>query len=106
MMRMSAKRNAMEVLFVEPCKPPRVIEIPRGLSPLQEAVGGPIEAIYPFDDPIVLICNEEAYFRELPYNRRVCPGCIIRGAFLVCSVNGEHFDSLPKEYIEKYKERF
>lgn len=96
----------MKVLLVEPNRKPREIEIPRGLRSLQKAVDGPIEAIYPFDDPVALVCNEEANLRNLPWNREVGSGCVVRGSFIICSVNGEHFDSLPRVFMKKYRTRF
>ena len=35
------------------------IEIEDGLGALQRAVGGCIEAVYPYEDPVALIVNEE-----------------------------------------------
>lgn len=96
----------MKVLLVEPNRKPREIEIPRGLRSLQKAVDGPIEAIYPFDDPVALVCNEEANLRNLPWNREVGSGCVVRGSFIICSVSGEHFDSLPGVFMKKYRTRF
>ena len=49
----------MKVLMVEPGKVPYAAEIGEGLEPLQAAVGGDIQAVYPYDDPVALICNEE-----------------------------------------------
>ena len=59
----------MKVLFIEPGKPPRPAIIPQTLAAMQKAVGGLIQAVYPFDDPVALICNEEAKLEGLPLNR-------------------------------------
>ena len=40
----------MNVLVVEPYRKPYEMEIEPGLKSLQDAVGGDIEAIYPFDE--------------------------------------------------------
>ena len=54
----------MNVLMVEPGKVPYAVDIGEGLEALQAAVGGDIQAVYPYDDPVALICNEEGkYFR-------------------------------------------
>lgn len=45
------------VLVVEPEKAPYEKTIDAGLSSLQQEVGGYIQAVYPFDDPVALICN-------------------------------------------------
>ena len=49
----------MEVLLVEPGKEARIAEIGGDLKSLQAAVGGYIEATYPFDDSVALVCNDE-----------------------------------------------
>lgn len=49
----------MQALIVEPMKPPYVKEIGEELEDLQHEVGGYIEAIYPFEDEVAIICNEE-----------------------------------------------
>ena len=45
----------MKVLMVEPGKAPYETEIEGGLESLQKAVGGSIQAVYPYDDPDLLI---------------------------------------------------
>lgn len=47
----------MKVLVVRPMEMPEVQEIDHTLSAMQELVGGTIQAVYPFDDPVALICN-------------------------------------------------
>lgn len=47
----------MNVLLVEPNAEPRAIEIDGPLASMQTLVGGLIEAVYPFEDPVALICN-------------------------------------------------
>lgn len=49
----------MKVLVVEPMKKPYTKEIDGSLKSMQELVGGTIEVVYPFDDPVALICNDE-----------------------------------------------
>lgn len=49
----------MEVLLVEPGKEARMTEVGNDLRSLQSLVGGYIEATYPFDDPVALVCNDE-----------------------------------------------
>ena len=51
------KLKEMTVLVVEPKKKPYVKTISSGLESLQHEVGGDIEAIYPFEDPVALIVN-------------------------------------------------
>ena len=61
--------STIAVLIVEPGKEPYVKEIDSGLESLQHEVGGCIEAIYPYEDPVALVCNEEGKLEGLPLNR-------------------------------------
>lgn len=49
----------MKVLRVRPKHYPEVIDIDGSLESLQKEVEGPIQAVYPWDDEVALICNEE-----------------------------------------------
>ena len=60
----------MQVVVVEPKKKPVVQDIDTGLESMQKIVGGSIQAVYPFDEPVALICNEEGKLLNLPLNRR------------------------------------
>ena len=101
----------MEVLLVEPGKEARIAEIGDGLKSLQAAVGGWIEAIQPFDDPVALVCNDEGKIMQMPLNRalRGEDGKIydaIAGPFFICGLGEDNFCSLPKELQAKYMEKF
>lgn len=47
----------MNVLMVEPGKAPYVTDIGNDLRSMQQAVGGYIQAVYPYEEAVVLICN-------------------------------------------------
>ena len=103
----------MRVLVVEPERRPEVREIDGSLRSMQEVVGGLIQALAPFDEPLALVCNDEAKLMNLPANRglRDEDGTlydIICGTFFLCGVpaDSDHFDSLTPEQIERYRERF
>ena len=103
--------ETMKVLVVEPRQPPRVKEIPSGLEGLTDAVGGPISAIYPFHDPVVLICNEEGRNMGLELNRALYNGMgqvydVIPGTFVIAGLTDDSFTSLSEDMIEKYSRRF
>ena len=103
--------SLMEVLLVEPGKEARIAEIGDGLKSLQAAVGGWIEAIQPFDDPVALVCNDEGKIMQMPLNRalRGEDGKIydaIAGPFFICGLGEDNFCSLPKELQAKYMEKF
>lgn len=46
-------------------------EINSGLEALQKAVGGHIQAVYPYEDPVAIVCNEEGKIMGMPLNRRL-----------------------------------
>lgn len=96
----------MKILIVEPGKHPRIAEISGSLRSLQEAVGGYIQAIYPFDDPIALVCDEEGLFKETKWNRHISKDCAIKGTFFLCGLGEEDFTDIPEELIDKYSKRF
>lgn len=101
----------MKVLMVEPGKTPYEAEIDSGLKSLQAAVGGDIQAVYPFDDPVAIITDEEGKLKGYPLNRALRDDDgeiydIIAGKFLVVGLGEENFDSLPDDLMEKYKEEF
>lgn len=101
----------MKVLRIEPYKTPFVREIDPGLESLQHEVCGWIEAVYPFDDPVAIICNEEGKINGMELCRAVRDEDgevvdVIAGSFLVVGCGKENFDSLSEEMIEKYQEVF
>lgn len=101
----------MTVLVVEPGMSPYVKEIDSGLKSLQSEVGGWIEAVYPFEEEVALICNEEGKLSELPLNRALRGDYggvydIIAGTFLVVGLGEEDFCFLSDEYIKKFSDRF
>ena len=49
----------MQVVIVEPEKKPVVQNIDNTLTSVQQLVGGTIQAVYPFEEPVALICNDE-----------------------------------------------
>ena len=89
----------MKVLMVEPGKVPYETEIEGGLESLQEAVGGSIQAVYPYDDPVALICNEEGKLMGLPLNRSLTDENgeiydIIAGNFILTGLSEDNFGDL------------
>ena len=104
----------MKVLKLEPGEHPKELEITDSLESMQSIVGGMIQAVYPFEDTVALICNEEGKLLDLPYNRAlrtpdtnqiydiICGTCFLCGA----SENSDTFTSLTKEQLERYKEYY
>ena len=103
--------NTIKVLIIEPEKDPRVEEISHTLESLQQIVGGYIQALYPFDDPVAIICNEEGKLLGLPWNRPLYDENgriydIIAGTFIIAGLTKDDFGSLSDEMIEKYTAMF
>lgn len=103
--------SAMTVLLVEPEKHPQVVEIGSDLKSLQNAVGGMIEAVYPFEENVGLIVNEEGKLSGLPLNRALKDENgevldVMAGTFLVTGLSEEGFCSLTKEQTEKFEKEF
>ena len=97
----------MKVLVVEPQKPCRVQAI-NSLADMQRIVGGDIEAVYPFQEPVALVCNSEGKLLGLPMNRPLLdedrlPYDIICGTFFIAGLGQEDFVSLTDEQIQRYK---
>ena len=66
---MEQNENTLSVLKIAPGQHPQQVEIDNNLKALQEAVGGTIAAVYPFADPVAIICNDEGKLMGLPLNR-------------------------------------
>lgn len=96
----------MKVLLIEPMKKPKITEIGNDLKSLQETVGGYIQAIYPYEDEVAIVCNEEGKLIGLPLNRMIEDYDIIAGTFFICGLGEDDFTSLSDELIEKYSELF
>ena len=96
----------MQVVLVEPGKAARQVKIGEGLHAMQEIVGGPIQALYPWDDPVAVICNDEGKINRLPLNRVLEDYDIIAGTFFICGIQGENFSSLTKQQMQKYQQMF
>lgn len=101
----------MKVLMVEPGKSPYAAEIESGLKSLQAAVVGDIQAVYPYEDPVALICNEEGKLMGLPLNRALFDDDghiydIVSGNFLIVGLGEENFTDLSPDLMEKYGEQF
>ena len=94
----------MQVVIVEPEKKPVMQNIDDTLTSMQQIVGGTIQAVYPFEEPVALICNDEGKLLNLPLNRalRDSNGAIydiVAGTFFLCAapVDSDRFESLTDE---------
>ncbi len=103
--------ETLRVLLVKPGESAQVIDIEKGLKALQAAVGGHIQAVYPFKDSVALVCNDEGKLKGLPLNRvlqgeNYAAHDIISGDFLVVGLGKEDFTSLPQDLLEKYSDLY
>ena len=103
----------MRVIVVEPKKQPTAQDIGSDLESMQKIVGGSIQAIYPFDEPVALICNEEGKLLNLPLNRALQDDegnvyNIISGTFFLCAAlpDSDRFAGLTDQQVKTYMERF
>lgn len=104
-------QDKLTVLVVEPEKTPYVKEIDPGLASLQQEVYGYIQSVYPFAEPVAIICDEEAKLKGSPLNRalRDSQGRIydlIAGTFLVVGLGEENFTPLNENQVKKYSELY
>ena len=106
-----AAKETMTVLLVEPNQHPRPVEIGTELEDLQGAVGGYIEVVYPFDEPVGLVMNEEGKLDGLPLNRALRDENgeiydVVAGSFLVVGLTDENFGSLTPDQMKTFEEKF
>ena len=101
----------IKVLVVEPNKASYEKEIEDGLASLQNEVGGMIQAIYPFEEEVAIICNDEGKLEGLPLNRALRDQNeevydILVGTFLVAGLTEDSFGSLSEEHMKKFSEYY
>lgn len=78
-----------------------------GLAEMQAVVGGPITAIYPFQEPVAIVGNDESILMGMEFNRSIeggyggtfCP-------FFVCGLTEDSFCSLTPDQMVRYKKKY
>ena len=96
------KDKRIRVVLLEPRKLARTVEIGANLAVMQAVVGGNIEALYPFEETVSLICNEEGKINDLTLNRAVYRDAAwkeltygeMAARFREAERNGKHLDGL------------
>ena len=88
--------NSLTVLVVAPGEKPSVVTIPAGLDSLYNQVGEPIQAIYPFEEPVGIVCNDNGKINGMQLNRALRDDensiyDIVSGTFLVVGLGEEDF---------------
>ena len=101
----------LNVLMVEPGKAPYETQIGDDLQSMQALVGGYIQAVYPFEQLVALVCCESGKLDGLPLNRalRDADGDIydiVAGNFFIVGLGESDFTDLPHELAERFAEQF
>ena len=82
---------------------------------MQKCVGGYVQAVYPYEDPVAVLCNEDGKMNRLPVNRSMKQddGTPFRdeagniydvfvGTILIVGCGEEDFCPLTPELLKKY----
>lgn len=103
----------MRILLVEPGKEPALKEIDGSLKSMQEMVGGPIQVLYPFEEPVALICNDEGKLLGLHLNRALRDENgqiydIVAGTFFLCGApeDSDSFENLSESQIKIFSAKY
>lgn len=96
----------MNVLVVEPGYAPYEKEI-NGLKEMQETVGGLITGIYPYQEEVTIVANDESILLGMDFNRSV-PGGYggIFGPFFICGTKDGDYISLTPAQMERFKKEY
>lgn len=105
----------MRVIRVRVGEEPEVIEIEKGLQSYYKALDVEmIEAIYPFTEPLALICDEEGKINGSKPNRYLVASHDggdnyiadeIYGNFMIVGLSKNNFASVPKRLVDKVLKR-
>lgn len=104
----------MKILKIDSGKAPEVMEIEDSLEAMQSVVGGMIQAVYPFEEPVAVIVNDEGKLMGLEFNRALRhpeSGVIydvICGTFFLCGApaDSENFTDLTEEQLSYYTDYY
>ena len=105
--------NKITILVFEPGKKPELRVIDNTLEAKQKVVQGDapyglIQALYPWDAPIALVCHDEGKpfdmqpNRFLMYENKVYD--VIVGPCFICGAypDDENFSSIPQEFVDRF----
>ena len=100
-----------KIVLVEPNKTARIVEMNLTLENTQKTVGGLIQAVYPFEDEVALVCNDEGKIIGLPLNRGLTDEKgdiydIVAGTFFICGLSEDNFAGLTDEQADLYLKKF
>lgn len=107
----AVKEGKIIAVVVEAGKAPEIREISGSLEGLQSLVGGYIQAVYPYEDPVAIICNEDGKLEGLSFNRALRDEHgeiydVLAGTFAVVGLTEDSFGSLEGDLALKYAKLF
>lgn len=99
----------INAVIVKPGERAYKTTIKNNLETLQLHVGGYIEVLYPFKEPVALICNEEGKINGAELNRAIVNEDgkvydVIAGTFLIVGVDEDDFTSLTQKQADAFVE--
>ncbi len=105
------KETIIRVLMIEPGRKAYEKDIMSSVASLRRTIGGDLEAYYPFEDDVVIICDDEGKIKHRPANRAILDNegdlvDIICGPFFIADAAGNYLGSLSDEMIDKYRKKF
>ena len=110
---MANKKRESEITVVAcyPGEKAEITTIGHTLDSMKSFVDGFIQAIYPFEDNVAIVCNEEGKIRCLEpcralYDEEGKIYDVIAGAFFICGLGEDDFISLTQEQQEQYLAMF
>lgn len=101
----------IKIIYIAPGKTPKIRETDTALESLHNLVGGYIQAVYPWDDPVAVVCSDEGKLMEAEPNRVLENEDgealdVITGPFFICGIGEEDFASVREDLIPKYEALF
>lgn len=104
--------DTINVLVVEPGRKPYAKEIGSNLDSLQKAVNADIiQSVYPYEEPVALICDDEGKMTGKELNRALRDEDghiydVVAGTFLIVGLGEEDFSSLSPDLMKQFSEKF
>lgn len=104
-------QKEITVVACHPGQRASIQTIDASLSGMQKFVGGLIEAVYPWNEPVCIVCNDEGKINGMELNRALRDENgrmydIVAGSFFIADCSGENFGSLSQEQQQRYLKKF
>ena len=96
----------MRILLIRDKANPVLRDVLHDLYIFQQIVGGRIEVAEPFDDNVVLVCDESGRNKGKPVNRVINDHMAVCGDFFLCGHDGEGLSDFPLKMQENHTSLF